>query len=207
MSTKIWTAYKLKQSSQLWPFVHHVRLKTTKNVQNVLRKLYTDLQLNVDVKSEAYAVELEKQKNFVKPLSKTESHWRASFEIAHENIKRLYKEASISSQRDFFDFDVSLAFRSWKGGIYVIPHCDMQVRNVLDFLKHDKRLRDYHYQNQTDMSSNITTREWKERERVWNEMDEADCWKDVLVLDICKYDFFWMIDPYIKILEEHRSVK
>lgn len=35
-------------------------------------------------------------------------------------------------------------------------------------LKKDRRLKDFHYQNQTDQPERISDAEWKERERIWD---------------------------------------
>jgi len=209
MSTKIWTAYKLKDPTQLWPFVHDIRIQATKNIQIELRKLYADISGAVNCDSEEYKQARETVEKFtptyVDKLSEEEKDWRARIDVAERIIKKGYREASNSMILDYFDFDVSVAFREWKGDIYIIPHCNMVMRKVLDFLKDDNRLVDFHYQNQTDRPKKISGREWKKRERVWDGMLDNGLWSDVLVLDVCKYEFFWQIDPYMDILQERRD--
>ena len=62
-------------------------------------------------------------------------------------------------ERNPFDFDVSIAFREWRGYVYLIKHCDMIMGHCLDFLASDPRLKEYHYQNSTDRPDEISARE------------------------------------------------
>lgn len=195
MSTKIWVAYKIRRADHLWPVVHDIRLRATQNVQSVLRQLYLNLIPEVKTDTPLFQKRLERYKG---------DEWRARFEVARDLVRRGYRMNTTSSLRGTFNFDVSVGFRQFEGGVYLIPYCDTLMRQTLDFLRKDKRLRDFHYQNQVDQPKNISDRVWKERRRVWFGMEEADRWKDLLVLDICKWDMFYQLDPWLDVLKSGR---
>ena len=199
MSTKIWTAYKLKRASQLWPVVHDIRLQATVNVQNVLRQAYAKFTPEKD----------EDRAHYEKLCAeKGRSMQSALHNTARRAIHREYKANSTSMERSLYNFDVRVGFRQFEGGIYLIPYSDnWSMPGVLDFLASDPRLRDYHYQNQTDRPENISQKQWRERRRIWFGMDKADQWKDVLVLDICTWSMFYEIDPWITMFYEKHCPK
>ena len=186
MSTKIWVAYRLKKSADLWPFVHDVRLKATAVLKRELEAVYAQVMGGVDQTSEPYLKALEDYRG---------DAWRAQLYIAEKFVRDAYKVSDTSPERNYFDFDVSIGIRQFEKKLYIIPYCDMRMKKVLDFLRRDRRLEDYHYQNQTDKPKRISNKAWEERARVWNGMDAADQWQDVLVLDICRYNMFYQIDP------------
>lgn len=200
MSTKIWVAYKLKDPTSLWSLVHHINTQATSNVQAVLKELYFRVMADVKADTDLYR----------KTLARYEGDdWSARHSIAHESIRRLYRLSSMSIRRSEWDFNVSLGFRSWRGQVYLIPYSDMLMRGTLDFLKEDKRLQDYHYQNQTDRPKDISAREWESRRKVWNHLVNSKTrkWSDVLVLNICQYDIYYMVDPWVEMSLERNQVK
>jgi len=155
---------------------------------------------------EAFIPEVEvTSKPFQENLERYGDEWRARFEVARDSVRKGYQENSASSFRSPFNFDVSVGFRHYKGKIYLIPYCDWTMKDVLDFLAKDERVRDFHYQNQTDMPPGVSISEWQRRGRVWEEMDRTDCWKDLLVLEICRWDMFAQIDPWLDMLKERRK--
>lgn len=197
MSTKIWVAYRMTNTRHLWPLVHDIRLKGTKSAQAAIRKMYEEFIPEVKTDTDAFKENLERFKG---------DEWRARFEVARDIVRKGYQMSNSSSERSPFNFDVSVGFRHYQNRIYLIPYCDWTMRDVLDFLKDDKRLGDFHYQNQTDKPEGITDAQWRKRERVWHGMDDADRWKDVLVLDICRWDMFCQLDPWLDMLKDRKSV-
>lgn len=187
MSTKIWTAYKLRRANQLWPFLRDARRTALDNVKAALRKLYLNMMSEVQEDSE----EFKKAKD--NPYMEM-SDEKARFEVVDQVITEGYQQAMISPYRDLFNFDVSLTFREFEGGYYIIPHSDMVMRDVWKFLATHKMVRDYHYQNQTDQPKEISNRAWNERKRVWDGIDDAG-WTDSLTLHVCEYETFYLIKP------------
>lgn len=191
MSTKIYTAYKLRSSNDLWPFIHDTRLKATRKLQKRLRDWYLQRILSGKGAVEATSVDYAAYKK--NKLQHSEFFARLS--EASTILRNGYKDASSSSLNHMFDFDLSLGVRQFEGEIYIIPYHGWGSKGVLSFLSRDPRLVDFHYQNQTDRPSRISNREWSRRGKVWNTMEDLDQWQDVLVLEICTYQMWYRIDP------------
>jgi hypothetical protein len=191
MSTKIYVAYRLKDSRHLWPFVRDTRRRGEENVKKELVKLYKTMLDGVDTKSEAY--------------QKTLAVYNGDEEIARlrivgNAIREMYRAQLGKLERDTFNFDVCVAIREHADRLYVIPHCDSLMCKALDFLKRDKRLEDYAYWNNTDRPSHISQRQWDQRGRIWDAIDSAG-WGDHLVIPICDWSNFYMLDPYLDIVK------
>lgn len=195
MSIKIWTAYRLKKTKLLWDLVHDTRITATQNVIEALKTSYREHLPHVRVDTSLYRTRLEKKSKIFDP-SKAEQATRLS--IVGDLFRRAYRFNSTKPYRSVYNFDVSVGFRQYEGGIYVIPYCDCLMRNVLDFLKQDARLEDFHYQNQTDRPKFISPQKWGNRKRVYTAME----WDDVLVLDICRWDMFYKLDPSCEMMIE-----
>ncbi len=195
MSTKIWTAYKLRRASYLWPLVHDIRLRATKNVRKTLREFYSTHIPEVKTDTDLYRKAFEVYGN----------EYKARLDVARRMLQRLYRWSTTRSERSPYNFDVSVGFRQYEGKIVVIPYCDWTMRGVLDFLAKDKRLRDYHYQNQVDRPKTVGARQWDERRRFYNSMDSAGQWEDVLALDICRFDMWWRVDPWMDLARNEKA--
>jgi len=202
MSVKIWTAYRLRKSEYLWSLVHDIRLKAKKNVIDTLAKLYQSHLPHVNTDTELYQSRL---KPYLTNYPPERAEYLARLSVVQDIFRRAYRFSTTRPERSPYNFDVSVGFRQYKGAIIVIPYCDSMVRNVLDFLREDKRLRDYHYQNQTDRPKGLSNRVWSERRRFYSGMDEDDLWEDVLVLDICKWDMWYQLDPWLSLMNLENS--
>ena len=196
MSTKIYTAYRLKKSEDFWPFLRETRLKGVENVRKVLTKLYNGLLMEVDTKSEAYQKSLD--------ILKDEQLARGM--IVERLICDNYRRQANNAERDPFDFDVSIAVREHEGRLYLIPRCDMLMRRVLDFLKRDPRLEDFSYWNNSDRPEGIAQKEWDQRGEIWDALDRCrtspgvlykDGWSDYVLIEICTVQSFWKIHPFM----------
>lgn len=193
MSIKIYTAFQLKDNADLWPLVHDIRVKATKRAKKHLENLYLSLMSGVDTSKSLY------QSRF----NKTRDDWKARHGLVHEVLRRAYRLACTSAYRSPFNFDVSVGFRQYKGRIYVIPYCDWHMGSVLDFLKKDPRLQDFCYYNNTDRPPHVSARDWARRRKVWEGMDASGQWQDVLGLDICKWDIYHAVDPWLDMYQKH----
>lgn len=192
MSTKIWEAYRMTcPNSWLWAVVRNIRLTATKRLKKRLRKDYEHFMANVDTSKEPY-----------KKLRRDGcSDRKARLEMTDKLLREGYKIASISRKREPFDYDLSITFRSSKGRVYLIPYGGI-AKNELNFLKKHPHLEDYHYQNQTDQPSHISAQAWEGRRRTWDTLLEDDCWRDMLILEICRWDMFYMVSPCLDIVRE-----
>jgi hypothetical protein len=199
MSTKIWTAYKLQRADYLWPLVHDIRIRGTRAIKRTLKKLYLEYSLHVKTEVDPYRTYLEE---YLKQFPDEKASHLARLKVVQSFLRRGYRIASTRPERSVFNFDVSIGFRHYQGGLYLIPYTDCSMKSTLDFLKKDKRLRDYHYQNQTDKPPQVSARQWNEREKIWLAMDSAGQWEDVLVLDLCKWDMWYKIDPWLELASQ-----
>lgn len=192
MSTRIFTAYRFQgKAKDLMPWVRVTRRKAEQEVKKALRDLYAQLSSAVNTDSEEYK----------KHVADDRSDERARLYMVQKLIREQYKEQATSPYRDLFNFDVSIAIREHKGKFYLIPHCDTQMRDVLNFLKKDPQLTDFSYWNNTDHPEHIPYAEWQARGRIWDAIDKAG-WLDYLALDIVTWNGFWQIDPFFDLLKE-----
>ena len=200
MSTKIWVAYRVRKSADLWDVVHDVKLQGTENVKEALKKFGNTHLPAVREDTDLFKKAIERCSHYGRSQEVTGCLARAL--VATDIIKRCYRINSTSSLRSPYNFDVSVGFRHYKGRIYLIPYCDWTMGKVLDFLKKDRRLTDFHYQNQTDKPNHISEKSWDRRRDVWNGMDEEGRFQDVLCLDICRFDMYWQFDPIHDLFKE-----
>jgi hypothetical protein len=184
----------------MWDIAHDIRLKGTSNVKEALVKFGNTHASAVLEGTDLFEKALECCSHYGCSQEATRNLARAH--VAAKIIKRCYRINSTSSLRSPYNFDVSVGFRQYKGRVYVIPYCDWTMGKVLDFLKKDRRLTDFHYQNQTDKPNHISEKSWDRRAEVWNGMDREGFFQDVLCLDICKFDMYWQFDPYLSMVEE-----
>lgn len=192
MSTKVYVAYRLKQSKDIWPFVRDTRRRGEENVKKVLRVLHTTFSENVDTASKGYA-------NALKFSDGNEA--RARLKVASEAIREGYRAQLGRMERSIFDFDVSVAIREHKGRMYLIPHCDMMMRDALKFLARDRRLENFAYWNNTDQPKRISRREWDARGEIWDALD-ASGWGDYVTIIVCDWSKFYMLDPWLDMTRE-----
>lgn len=185
MSTHIY-AFRMKDPAQLWAFVRDTRIRGEKNVRASIRSLTRELMAVVDPNSEEYKKRADD--------SKPDEIIRHS--IACGTIKKEAEQAFLSPFKDAFDFSVSVAFKQRDGDIYVLPFCGLGAYDALDFLKRDRRLEDFHYQNSTDKPKRISKKAWEARRDVWFGMDEDGSWLDMLTLEICSRGNFYRINPW-----------
>lgn len=198
MSVKIYTAYRLRKSSDLWPFARDTRRKAIKRLHVKLQEAFKTL-----------AVEVSKSPEYQQKMLENSS--RADFELrfmTERDLTQRYREAMIQPYKDAFDFDISITVREHRGRLYLIPSCGMGAFGCLDFLKRDKRLEDFAYWNNTDKPNHISKEDWELRGAVWDALDSGattkgqlytDAWSDYLVIEISSYTGFYKIKPQFKL--------
>lgn len=194
MSARVNVAFRLRQSADLWPLVHDIRVRAVANCQKVLIELYEGFATAFDDSGEEQhkfnaRVSLLKDEG----MNPEDAGYLARLSMVEDKLRRGYREQVNSPFRNEFHFDVSVVFREHEGRIYLIPYCDMFMRRVLDFLKDDKRLSDYAYWNNVEQPEGISDRVWKQRGKLWDTL--TDKWADMLTLDIIDKENFFQIDP------------
>lgn len=205
MSTKVYVAYKIrphitKNHVKFWKWVRDTIARGEKEVQAVLRTVYAEMLTNVQTDSEEYT----------KHRGENEDSYFYRLSFCHDTLVREFKRQETSLRRDPFDFNVTIAIRELHGELYLIPHCDMLVRNTLDFLKEDRRLTDFAYWNNVDppegMQEGSGHRRWKARGHVWDLLNEKG-WRDYLLITICDFQKFMYVDPWLDMTHEHHDAQ
>lgn len=194
MSTKVWTAYRLKKGVDLWDFACDVRQKAQKRCRAKLKEVITfhleratqDEVLKARVFNSYYGPGWENMQPPPRLGPYAVGNW----------IRKGFREQTIKGEKDLLDLDVCVVFRKYKGRWLVVPYSGSGFfGKVLDFLKRDKRLEDYHYQNQSDKSARCSDAEWKARGEAWDYVLEEERFDDKLVIEISTHGGFSRIDP------------
>ncbi len=205
MSVKIWVAYKLKPQvtkdpAKFWKWVRETQARGEAEVQKVIRKLYGEMVENLKTDSEEYIKSLGEN-------GKDDYYHRLTY--CHDALVREFKRQGLSSLRSLFDFDVTIAIRELDGDLYVTPYCDMLCRNVLDFMKEDKRLVDFAYWNNTDppegMRQGAGYKRWEARGKVWDRIDPHI--REYLSITVCDFQKFMYVDPWLDMVREEHSLR
>ena len=197
MSTKVYNVYKLKDPNDLWPLVHDIRLKATKNVRDRIKEVYFRYMEGIDKSWLIYREALKGAQ-----CSEERRDYCARLHIAQEYLRDKYREASTKPLTDSpWSFDLSVGVRHFKGDVFLHLYPSSQTYNTLDFVKRDKRVTEYHYQNAADKPRGISNKAWDARRDTWDGMDDADQWKDVLELNICKWDMWYLVDPWLELYQ------
>lgn len=184
MSTKIYTAYRLKPGIDFWKFARNVQEKGRKNITKVLQKrVYPVVMSMIDPTSEEYKNHYGKD-----DYSKRRN-------LAYDKIRKGFIAQLSSYQRNEFDFNVYLNVYEYNRRKYIIPYCDMYMKNVLNFLSRDKRLEDFRYWNNTDAPSHISKKEWNKRGEIWDKIYKQG-WYNSIIISVCDRDTFSVVDPY-----------
>lgn len=198
MSTKIYVAYRLKNTDDLWPFIRDTYERGTENVKKVLYEFCQKIAGHIqehgpheDIK-DVYDMAYESYR-FVE--NEEERARKAVWKTAYEYMRDNYRKSTVSYQRDIFDFNVSITLREYEGSIYIIPYCDMMMRNALDFLKDDPRLEDYAYWDNTDPPDDVPYEEFEARGKVWDALSDQKLWRSYLTLDLCSWEKYWNLSP------------
>ncbi len=179
MSTKIYVAYRMKDPTDLWPFMRDVIAEGGRRVRLEVNKLIRAIVADDELLKEHDAFEREPKDRFG---------------AVYRSVEKRYRDQAGSAQRDMFDFDVRVVIRELDGELYLIPHCDMLLRRTLDFLKRDERLIDYSYWNNTDRPSKYSQRAWDYRGKMWDAID-ASGWRNYLVIEVCTTASFYEVVP------------
>ena len=174
MSIKIYTAYRLKDSGEFWPILRDCRRRGLEAVRELVCRLATTIV----------------------PMDKSSADYgapdRAREIIGLRELGKRYQAQATSGLRDEYDFDVTITVREYRGALYLVPYCDMFLRDALHFLRSDPRLEDFAYWDNADELEGISEMEWQERRAVWLGIDEAG-WLDTAVIEICTPQKFWTI--------------
>jgi hypothetical protein len=174
MSTKIWEAYRLKRGYDFWPTLIGMQKTARSNVKRSLREVI-----------EVMCVEHAKDPNYG-PMQ------------ASAELYKKYLAQALVSEKNWFHLDTSVTIRRTapRGSWLLIPYPGSGiVSDALKFMRKHPALSDYHYQNQSDRPTHISSREWAARARTWHPLLEDERWQEMLVLDIVSIESFWRVSP------------
>lgn len=160
MSTKIYNAYE-------WT-----------GTPDELLAYFLDLRLKYLQSVVQYFASLPLLDRYYKEAMADEKHGKIKAEMSFE--KDLQKEM-LKGLKDPMDVGATASVYFHLGRVYVqffgldeIPRWAgyaSKSTDGIDIVKiEDRRLKDFHYQNQTDHDEEINESEWEEREKVWDEI-------------------------------------
>jgi hypothetical protein len=179
--------YRLKKAKDLWKLVADIKSIGALKTQAALNEAFLAIMGAVDETSETY----------LKLRSEGLEEGLARARIAENAMRDGFKRAVAASVKDPFDFNVWVSFRRFRKKIYVFPGCSMLLCNVLDFLAEDPRVEDFWYDNRGDKPEEIEQEEWDKRAKVWDKLAYAPEYENALHLDICSWDLWWKMNPYM----------
>lgn len=186
MSTKIHTAYVLRDRRQLWPVCRKIRERCERIVKRELTKLYRELIAG-------------SQANYDEDTFKKYRYDDGRFTplCASRFVQDQYADQIKQSGRNPFDLTVQVAIRQTKDGrILLIPYPGSgYLSGSLRFMARMPELRDYHYQNSSDRPKHISARAWAERARTWSPLLADSEWRHMLVLDIVSHSGWMYVCP------------
>ncbi len=191
MSLKIYNAYRLAKAQTLWDVVRDITVQGREAAQGVLRRIYVDMAAAVLPTHEIYQACLK-------------SDWPetgARLEAASRTLQKLYKAASISFERNPFNFDISVGIWRNRGRYYLRGFCDMQVSHCLDFMEDDRRLIPYSYWDNSDRPKDVPISEWRARARTWHAINR-ETHNVHLLIDVLSYQNLFRVDPAVEMLRE-----
>lgn len=196
MSTKIYAAYKLKNPLKFTDVVDDLYKIAIKKWEKRIIDLLHEAMKDVKDDNEDYLKSREQYYNQSEEFCKAE--------VACDFVQNGYRAQKNSPYRDLFDFDAWITFYWYDGEIYLIPRCDMAMRDLFNFLMRHRELQDFRYWNNTDKPSHIRVKEWKHRQDIWDLIfPYSGEIPPNLRLGICEPDYFWRIFPHLKFLRKY----
>jgi hypothetical protein len=170
MSTKIWIAYRIPKIriNEFIDIIHDAYMKAVADWIEKLMSAVEQTALEEFVNSK-YAF-----MSFKADLSNPKIERQARIDFVLNHIER----ASVLREKSIFDIDCGITLWLDRRYAYIIP----QPPNcTVDTIKFPEWVEDFHYQNQVDRPEEISEREWKARERKWDELclgvsEEKNAW-------------------------------
>lgn len=195
MSTKIYTAYMLRDRRKLWSVCRKIRERCEARVSRELARLYGAIVVDATRATGKTDDSLKKYRSADGSLDVMD---------ASRFVRDQYGAQLTRSERHPFDLTVCVAIRQAPDGrILLIPYPGSGfLSGSLDFMARMPEIRDYHYQNQTDRPKNITAAQWAERRRTWDPLLADREWRHMLVLDIVSYNGWHQICPAIDMMRK-----
>jgi len=186
VSTKIYTAYALRDRRQLWPVCRKIRERCEEIVRKELARIFRALMADAADQLGKPDDPFKKHRHSDCSLSPLDaSHW----------VQDMYGIQLTRDERSPFDLTVCVAVREARDGrILMIPYPGSgYLAGSLDFMRRMPELRDYHYQNSSDRPRHVSAREWTERCRTWEPL--LGEWRHMLALEIVSYNGWYDVSP------------
>ena len=149
MSTKIYTAYKLKDPDNFEEWLTKARNKALDAGYDVFKQHMQGIL--------SYMQTPDTDKELSELILTT-----------YQDIREKYRDAS-RQNLVFENWDTELCINVYSDEYYIRPYPMRGIcAKVWDFLKEDTDLEDFHYQNQTDKPNNVSDNDWYYRKNIWN---------------------------------------
>ncbi len=198
MSFKVYNAYKLVSERDPWQVLWEIQDRARNEVRKRLKAAYWDMMCDLDLESPEYK----------RWLAQGDPDWKARLRAVRTTLHAEAKENATSSLRSTYDLDVNIAVSPYKGSVYLRAFCDgiSIIGGSLNFLRKHPELKDFHYQNSTDRPKNVSAKEWKQREVVWEALcNPADDSIRHVTLDVCSYSYLWKVDPHVELGRKYQK--
>ena len=166
MSTKIYSAYKLKEEINLMQLMQI-------NYQ-IKEQIISDFISRISI---TLAVKVDKIMNNLEESAKNEKYSEAVRNTIHRIMKNECETPELALYFRLYD-DLSSAFKDIsieQAKMVYIPHNDDIFAMFFSSYRYEKYIlqndnfSDYHYQNQTDQPEDISDEEWEQRKKDWDE--------------------------------------
>lgn len=174
MSTKIYNAYRVKMGVNIWDLVTDWQKLGRERSIAAIKNQHLEFARNIEPDNEEYKTCCFSLQNDPYYMSEDIAKMAAKSEVASKFMVEGAKKEYVTFLRGYFNYDVSITFRELNGRYYVQCYCDMMLRHVLDFVPEDSRVEDYHFQNSTEGPDNVTEDEWREREKIWDDIYDRE---------------------------------
>lgn len=118
-----------------------------------------------------------------------------------------FKAADAQPHRDAYALDANITVRRFEGRYILRLHANgLMYEPMIKALKGEKILRDFHYQNQSEgKPKTVSTREWRERQRVWEAISEGDQEWDWLLMEVCTLASWSRLSPVVNLMGSGRE--
>ena len=197
MSTKIYTGFTtisnkpmtldelFQWSNNLKKFSKQYLLQSCEKIfMRELREYLVSLKFSEYVKNSTLSCEMLGDKKYSELLKDSNQDFLNLFYTIIVNIREANKLIWLENIRNpLYDLTAIIDLYLHNGRVYGFINDE---QGLYDYLIDNGEILDYHYQNQTDQPENISDKEWKERAKVWDEIDLNNSveikidWRDVL---------------------------
>ncbi len=152
MSTSIYSGIKI-----------NLTIHALNTLVNVIRK-ETHIK-TVELKSAWFSEQVSQELDLCF-ARKQECNFDAAFKAARNKWQEEQADIKKGHRHPNSDFEFKLAVYPYKNKLYGRYFCEQ--KELINLLIEKPNIEEYHYQNSTDRSDNISASAWRQREKIWD---------------------------------------